>query len=252
MGDNGKAEGWRQYPSAVAGEWDAFIDWKARGRGEGDFFVRQLRRFKCRRVLDAACGTGYDSIRLLRQGFDVVSLDGSRQMLEAAGRNARSEGVALKAVHSDWREMGDAFSSGSFDAVLMLGNSLTHLFERRDRELVLGKIHGLLRPRGILLLDQRNYDMILDIGYKSKHNYVYCGENFEVVPVVRTEELVRLGYFGKKAKWFFDLFPIRLAEIAANIRNSGFRRVETYGDFQRPFGKYDADFLQHVAVKPNR
>ncbi|MBU1197820.1 class I SAM-dependent methyltransferase [Candidatus Micrarchaeota archaeon] len=245
----GKSHGWKQYPRHVANAWDSFIDWRRRKRGERSFFIQHLRRMNAVNVLDVACGTGYDSIRLAKEGFEVTSLDASPHMLERAKYNAAKERVILRCVRADWKKLDSCFKPASFHAVIFLGNSFTHLFDRPDRESVLSSIHRLLKTRGMLIIDHRNYDMILDTGYKSKHKFVYCGENFEVIPVVRRDDLIRFSYFGKKHHWFLDIYPIRTNEMLELLANAGFSKIETFGDFERPFAKYGADFIQHVAIK---
>ena len=51
------------------------------------------------KVLDAATGTGYHSVKLLKAGFDVTSVDGSPVMLSKAFENARKYQFILK-VHN--------------------------------------------------------------------------------------------------------------------------------------------------------
>ncbi|MFH1107536.1 MAG: class I SAM-dependent methyltransferase [Candidatus Micrarchaeota archaeon] len=245
-------DGWRQYTPSVALHWDDLIDWDRRKHGEGDFFLRLFRQRGCRRILDAACGTGFNSVRLLSEGFEVVSLDGSESMLKKAEANARDAGVALQAVRADWRDMARIFPPDSFDAIEFLGNSFTHLFDHRDRRHVMGGLFGLLKKGGVLAIDHRNYDQILDVGYSSKHKFVYCGRTFNVTPVKRSEGHVRMAYFGTKGRWFTDLYPIRKKEMLELMQEAGFSHVASYGDYQKRYGKYDADYIQHVAVKPRR
>ena len=59
--------------------------------------------------------------------------------------------------------------STKYDAIICLGNSFTHLFSERDRRRALAEFYACLRHDGVLILDQRNYDSILDHGFASKH-----------------------------------------------------------------------------------
>ena len=43
-------------------------------------------------MLDVAAGTGFHSVRLIEAGFDVVSADGSAQMLYKAFENGKRRG----------------------------------------------------------------------------------------------------------------------------------------------------------------
>src|SRR5699024_1834387 len=70
-----------EYVGGFVDKWDDLIDWKARTESEGRFFIDQLKARGVESVLDAAAGTGFHSVRLLEEGFETVSADGSPQML---------------------------------------------------------------------------------------------------------------------------------------------------------------------------
>ena len=145
-------------------KWDQLIDWDARAESEGNFFIEELRKRGKNKVLDVATGTGYHSVKLLKAGFDVTSVDGSPMMLAKAFENARKRGFILKTVHADWRWLNKDVS-GRYDAIICLGNSFTHLFDENDRRKTLAEFYSALRHDGILIIDQRNYDAILDQGF---------------------------------------------------------------------------------------
>jgi len=75
-----------QYADGKAAKvWEVFIgDKNQRTQNYRDFLVGLLRQKGCRRILDVACGTGVDSIMLLEEGFEVVSVDASDKMLKYA------------------------------------------------------------------------------------------------------------------------------------------------------------------------
>jgi Undecaprenyl-phosphate galactose phosphotransferase WbaP len=74
-----------EYIKSFVEKWDELIDWEQRAQSEGDFFIQLLRERGMRKVLDAATGTGFHSVRLLNEGFDVVSVDGSSEMHKDTG-----------------------------------------------------------------------------------------------------------------------------------------------------------------------
>ncbi|MDN5698110.1 MAG: class I SAM-dependent methyltransferase, partial [Rubrobacter sp.] len=113
----------------------------------------------------------------MNEGFNVVSADGSADMLAKAFENGqKAGGHILRTVHADWRWLNRDVR-GTYDAIICLGNSFTHLFEERDRRKTLAEFYAMLEHDGVLILDQRNYDAILDNGYSSKHTYYYCGDD---------------------------------------------------------------------------
>ncbi len=238
-----------EYDSTFVSRWDAVIDWDARDKSEGTFFIDLLASHNKHRVLDVATGTGFHSVKLLEAGFDVTSVDGSQAMLDQAFVNARARGQSLKIAQSDWRWLSHKVAQG-FDAIICLGNSFTHLGSDLDRRRALAEFYSALAPDGLLIIDQRNYDAILSNGYSSKHKYYYCGKSVEVAPVRVTDESVKMRYsFSEDEEYHLDLNPIRRDAFRCLLREAGFERVRTYGDFELVYAPEQTDFLVHVAEK---
>ena len=122
----------KEYVQSFVEKWDELIDWEARARSEGEFFVQILKARDKHKILDVATGTGFHSVQLMRAGFDVTSVDGNSEMLTKAFENGRDRDVILQTVHADWRWLNKDVH-GKFDAIVCLGNSFTHLFDERDR-----------------------------------------------------------------------------------------------------------------------
>jgi len=239
----------KEYVQAFVEKWDSLIDWKARSTSEGQFFIDMLRARGKRKVLDVATGTGFHSVQLLKAGFDVTSADGNAEMLAKAFENAREHGFVLKTVHADWRWLNRDIH-GKYDAIICLGNSFTHLFKERDRRKALAEFYSALTHDGILILDQRNYDAILDVGFDSKHKFYYCGEDVVAEPEHVDSGLARFRYsFPDGSSFNLNMFPLRRAEARRLMKEVGFQRIKTYGDFQETYEEHDPDFLIHVAEK---
>ena len=203
-------------------------------------------------MLDVATGSGFHSVRLLEAGFDVVSADGSPQMLYKAFANARRRGHVLRAVQADWRFLNRDVH-GEFDAIICLGNSFTHMFNEKDRRKALAEFYAMLKHDGVLILDQRNYDVILDQGFSSKHIYYYCGEEVVAEPEFVDEGLVRFRYsFSDGSAYYLNMFPLRKEYTARLMYEVGFQHVDTYGDFQETYRDSEPDFFIHVAEKAYR
>ena len=239
-----------EYVKGFVEKWDDLIDWKKRYESEGRFFVDLLKSRGVKSVLDVATGTGFHSVRLIEEGFDTVSVDGSPEMLAKAFENGVNYGGhVLRVVHADWRWLNRDVH-GEFDAVICLGNSFTHLFSERDRRKALAEFYAVLKHDGILILDQRNYDAILDNGFSSKHTYYYCGEEVTAEPEYVDDGLARFRYrFPDNSQYHLNMYPLRKDYVRRLLREVGFQRVETYGDFQDSFSADEPDFLIHVAEK---
>jgi glycine/sarcosine N-methyltransferase len=240
-------DGYVQYTPGIATYWDSLIDWDKRQQGEGAFFVDVLRQRNAKKVLDVACGTGYDSIRLLQEGFRVRSCDGSLFMLTKARINAEKRGLRIDARFVDWRRIRRAYRE-RFDAIVFLGNSFCHLFDGDERLEVLEQLYNLLEPKGTLIIDQRNFDKILDDGFSTSHSYVYVGEHWNVEPLECSASHVRFLYSNEQMRFELDFYPIRFAEMTELLAKAGFR-TESYGDYRKDFNLTDADFIQHICSK---
>ncbi len=238
-----------QYVKSFVEKWDELIDWDGRAESEGRFFVDILKERGKETVLDVATGTGFHSVQLLKAGFQVTSADGSAEMLSRAFDNARQRGLVLHTAHADWRWLNKDIN-GKYDAIICLGNSFTHLFHERDRRRALAEFYAALKHDGILILDQRNYDAILDVGFDSKHKYYYCGDQVTAEPDHVDEGLARFRYsFPDGSEYHLNMFPLRKAYVRKLMQDVGFDAVTTYGDFQETFEHYEPDFFIHVAEK---
>ena len=238
-----------EYVRSFVQKWDELIDWEARARSEGEFFIDLLKRLGKHKVLDVATGTGFHSVQLLKAGFEVTSADGNAAMLSKAFENAREHGFILRTIHADWRWL-NRHVHGKYDAIICLGNSFTHLFHERDRRRALAEFYAALRYDGVLILDQRNYDAILDLGFASQHKYYYCGENVVAEPEHVDEGLARFRYrFPDGSVFHLNMFPLRKEYARGLLRQVGFGDVMTYGDFKETYRDHEPDFFIHVAEK---
>ena len=240
-----------QYSLEFAGRWDELIDWQRRADAENNFFQNILNEHGVRTVLDIACGTGYHVVTLAADGFDVTGADGAPNMLAQARANARRLGMGdARLVEAEWTRLSDAFVGERFDAVICLGNAFTHLFAESDRVQTLNQVYRLLNDGGIAIIDQRNYDAILDNGFSSKHQSYYLGETVRVSPEEMTEEILKMRYeYVDGAVHYLTICPIRQDYVTGLLRKAGFRSIERYGDFAAGYDFYEPDFVIQVAKK---
>ena len=155
----------------------------------------------------------------------------------------------LNTIHADWRWLNKDVHS-KYDAIICLGNSFTHLFDEHDRRRALAEFYAALRYDGILILDQRNYDQILDSGFKSKHKYYYVGDKVSAEPEYVDDSLARFRYtFPGDQVYHLNMFPLRKTYTRRLMHEVGFEKIQTYGDFQENYKDEDVDFYVHVAEK---
>ena len=240
-----------QYSPEFAGRWDELIDWQRRAEAENNFFQNLLKAHGVETVLDIACGTGFHSVVLKADGFEVTAADGAPNMLAQARENARRFGIDdLRLVEAEWTRLGDSFAGERFDAVICLGNAFTHLFDEGDRIRALNEVYRLVNRDGIAVIDQRNYDAILDKGFSSKHQAYYLGEKVDVRPEELSEDILKMRYEYEDGEvHFLTVCPIRQDYVTNLLLNAGFRSVTRYGDFVAGYDFYEPDFVIQVARK---
>ena len=125
-------------------------------RGPGDLFPHE-RALLDRRTsgvgtaLVLGCGVGREALGLAGLGWQVVAVDGSAGLVEAARVNAARSGVRV-----DWRSqhLSDGFALGRrFDLICLFGHVLDLIPGRRRRIQLLLACREHLEPDGVCLLD---------------------------------------------------------------------------------------------------
>src|SRR3954447_11502529 len=106
------------------------------------------------RVLDCACGIGTLAVGLALRGFEVDASDASAEMVVRTRALAQAHGVRVQAEVARW----DALAGGPFDAVLCVGNSITHAPGRDGRRAALAGMRRVMRDGGLLALTSRNWE----------------------------------------------------------------------------------------------
>jgi SAM-dependent methyltransferase len=229
-------------------DYDRFVNWPARLAAELPFIEGQMQTMGACRVLDAACGTGMHTIALARQGYKVVGADLSAGMVERARANASAAGVNARFEVAGFGELAARAGTG-FDAALCLGNSLPHLLTPVDLEAALADFAACLRPGGLFLIQNRNFDAVLAQGARWMEPQAHReGDTewlffrfydfepdgtlaFNIVTLRREG----LGDWSQQVATT-RLWPLRQAELVAALEAAGFEDIVCWGDMQgNPF-----------------
>jgi len=112
------------------------------------------------RVLDCSCGTGTLAVGLALLGFEVSASDASAAMVARTRELAAARGVRLEVAERSW----EALEGAPFDAVLCVGNSLTHAAGRDGRRAALAAMRRVLRDSGLLAITSRTWERPLQDG----------------------------------------------------------------------------------------
>ncbi len=237
--------------------WSDYVDWKGRRKGEDGFLLDQLGKYNVHKVLDVALGDGADSIYLLQQGFNVSGNEIDDAFREKAIENAKKLGFSIEPTNLDWRNLSKSYSQNSLGSIICLGNSLTFLFGRENQAQSLKQFCSLLKPGGVLLIDERNYQKILNEKNSylsgSKHltgRYLYTGKKIDARWIEINDDFAIAQLIHKQTgnKAYSRVHPFRKGELMEILREAGFKKIEQYGDYE-PGENPDADFYQYICIK---
>ncbi len=233
----------------ISGDYDRFVNWPGRLGLEMPFIEAQINavrvdqqigRDRPPRVLDAACGTGMHAIELARRGNFVSGADLSAGMIAQAVKNAQEAQVQVDFRVAGFGELSSSYSD--FDVLLCLGNSLPHLLTAKDLSRALADFAACLRPGGRLLIQNRNFDLVLDqharwMGpelYSSTQGdwlflrfYDFDPDGLITFNMLTLKRLTQ-GQWEQKAH-STRLYPQRALELSAELQAAGFGDIQLYG-----------------------
>jgi ubiquinone/menaquinone biosynthesis C-methylase UbiE len=113
-------------------------------------------------ILDLACGTGRHMIPLSKEGYDIVGLDISPNLLKIA--KSRLRGIQL--VRADMRRL--PFKAGTFTAAVSMDTSLGYLPTEKDDLQSLGELRETMKRGTVLIADVFNREELMQ-KYKTKN-----------------------------------------------------------------------------------
>lgn len=151
---------------SLSNDYDRFVNWNNRLAYELPFIEKQIAGLQSApgqalNILDAACGTGMHAIALAQRGHNLSAADLVPEMTERARENTGYAGTALEVKTAGFGDLERSFGAQRFDLLLCLGNSLPHVLTRADLSAALKDFAACLRPGGILLIQNRNFDAVM-------------------------------------------------------------------------------------------
>lgn len=101
-------------------------------------------------VLDLGCGTGTLTELLARAGYDMIGIDNSEDMLNAALQKRQSSGLDILYLLQDMREFE---LYGTVAAIISVCDSLNYLLEEKELIQTFRLVNNYLDPGGLFLFD---------------------------------------------------------------------------------------------------
>ena len=231
----------------LSSDYDRFVNWESRLQYEMPFIENQINQLlnsavRPLSILDSACGTGMHAIALAKLGHHVSAADLFPQMVEISRRNAAMAEAEVRFETAGFGQLAARFGEGKFDLLLCLGNSLPHLLSAAELDAALRDFAACLHPGGMLLIQNRNFDQVMQRRERWMEPQVHReGDSewifqrfydFEPDGLIRFNIVTLKNQGGKE--WQSTVASTRLRpqlrhELEPALADAGFTSVRAYG-----------------------
>ncbi len=147
---------------SFAGVYDLFMD-NVDYQQWGSYLIQMLNKYgvKDGLVLELGCGTGSITEILAGKGYDMIALDSSYEMLEAAMEKREKSGLEILYLNQDAREFE---LYGTVAAIVTGCDCMNYMTEEEDLLQVFRLANNYLDPGGIFLFDINTAEKYRAIG----------------------------------------------------------------------------------------
>jgi SAM-dependent methyltransferase len=145
-----------------------YQDWNASVERHGIVLDEVIREFfgeDTKRILDAACGIGTQSIGLAKRGYLVTGSDISNGAIVEARTEATNRGLPIEFQVADMRRLVDNFPH-PFDLVVACDNAIPHLLSDDDIQQVFEQFNQCTTSSGGCIISVRDYAVMERIGVR--------------------------------------------------------------------------------------
>lgn len=209
-------------------------------------------------VLELGAGTGRLTLALAGSGHQVVAVESQREMIDAARRRINEEGLSerVELVHADMRGYE---LERRFPLVVAPFNTLMHLYTLDDQDQALRGVRRHLRQGGAFACDLfvPRFEQ-LDVLRRVPEWRQVGGEDGElfvvqehdpvrqlIVSNYRLDLLASDGTVRRLRATLRQRYFTRF-ELERALRQAGFGRIRTFGDFER--GPFTAESTRLVII----
>lgn len=197
-------------------------------------FLRTTKR-EVRTVLDLACGTGTMTCLLTERGYELISVDGSEDMLMEAREKAQGiRGVEPLFLHQSMPRLD---LNDTVDAAICCLDSLNYLTNPKDVRRTFERLRLFVSPGGALVFDVHALPKL-----QAMDGQVYLDEGEDVYCVWRTEfrrdmldycvDLLTLrpdGAWERETEFHRQRY-YSVEDLTLWLREAGFTDIRAYGD----------------------
>jgi 2-polyprenyl-3-methyl-5-hydroxy-6-metoxy-1,4-benzoquinol methylase len=221
-----------------------------------DFCTEVLGLKKGDELLDIACGAGDQSVVFAKLGFKVTAFDISPRLIQVAQECAGNNEVSVNFFTGDMRKMS---FENQFNGAVLLSHSFG-FFNHETNKQVLKDTHKALKGKGRLILDLMNpYNIpkFLKTWTTLEGGYLLNDPHLLDAPagVLRGRpatfidtENDRIVLMDTDALSNNDIRMYTALEIRDMLKETGFKKIEFYGQNKLPRMPYSADSERMVVV----
>lgn len=230
--------------------YDHFVNWSTRLSAEIPFLTSELTTLTPQKagsvsILDAACGTGRHVIALADQGFSCAGADFSAGMVDVARQNVAQTEHEITIKQAGFGGLSEAFGYRAFDGLICLGNSLPHVLDELTLNDALLDFRSVLRKDGKLIIQNRNFDKVLDEHlrwmapqtFRDQNNTWVFARFYDFDPDGRITFNIQI--LNSQAGSDFEqhvvstrLWPIKEQTLAQFLNEAGFKDITYYGNLE--------------------
>lgn len=196
-------------------------------------------------ILDLGCGTGTITELLAQQGYDMIGVDNSEDMLEIALEKKEASSLDILYLLQDMREFE---LYGTVKAVVSICDSINYIMSKSDLIQVFCLVNNYLDPGGVFIFDLNTvykYNTVLgdSIIAENREESSFIWDNY-YYPDERVNEY-NLAIFIKEEKDIYRKYEeihyqrgYSLDEIIEVIEEAGMEFLTAYDAFTKePPGK---------------
>lgn len=243
--------------SDLTGVYEAMVDWPKRLANEEPFYRRLFERAGVRRVLDAACGTGWHAGMFAAWRLRVEGADISEEMI-ARAKARFGESPRLRWVVRGFHQ--PVAPAKPFDAAICVGNSLALASDLATVRQAIRELFYAVRSGGVVVVHVLNLWRLPNgpcVWQKCKRAELPAGDMLILKGVHRRDsqgfvDLVLVGY-QQASLVHSESVPflgLEAGELEAMARDAGAAKVEFFGDYQEsPYDRQKSMDLLMVATK---
>jgi glycine/sarcosine N-methyltransferase len=197
-------------------------------------FIKSIFPSTAGRILDVGCATGDMSIELAKSGYDVIGIDLNSKMIDIAGGNIKNP---LDKIEFHVMNMLDIDKLGIFDLILCFGNTLPHLQSETEVNKFFAAANTCIHDNGAFIFQILNYDKILsegkidfriveNVSFIFRRNYTFL-DNGMISFNIEFEDRETGRIYSDST----DLLPLRQEQLLAFLKNTGFKTINAYSDY---------------------